>query len=82
MSELRLYDTLSRRKQPLVPLEPPFVRVYSCGPTVYARQHLGNLRTYVFADLLNRSLRFFGFEAMARQLQGELSEVRSLLYPK
>ena len=62
MSELRLYDTLSRTKQPLVPLEPPLVRVYSCGPTVYARQHLGNLRTYVFADLLNRSLRFFGFE--------------------
>ncbi|MBM4334984.1 MAG: cysteine--tRNA ligase [Deltaproteobacteria bacterium] len=62
MSELRLYDTLSRSKQRLAPLEPPLVRVYSCGPTVYARQHLGNLRTYVFADLLNRSLRFFGFE--------------------
>ena len=61
MSELLLYDTLTRRKAVFAPLEPPIARVYSCGPTVYARQHLGNLRTYVFADLLNRSLRFFGF---------------------
>ena len=62
MSELRLYDTMTRKKQIFAPLEPPLARVYSCGPTVYARQHLGNLRTYVFADLLNRSLRFFGFD--------------------
>ncbi len=61
MSDLLLYNTMTRRKEVLVPIEPPLVRVYSCGPTVYARQHLGNLRTYVFADLLNRSLRFFGF---------------------
>jgi len=62
VSELRLYDTMTRKKQIFAPLEPPLARVYSCGPTVYARQHLGNLRTYVFADLLNRSLRFFGFD--------------------
>ncbi len=61
MSELRLYNTMTRRKEVFSPLEPKLVRVYSCGPTVYARQHLGNLRPYVFADLLNRSLRFFGF---------------------
>ncbi len=62
MSELRLYNTLTRQKEAFAPLEPPLARVYSCGPTVYARQHLGNLRTYVFADLLNRSLRFFGYD--------------------
>jgi len=62
MSDLLLYNTMTRRKEPFAPLTPPLVRVYSCGPTVYSRQHLGNLRTYVFADLLNRSLRFFGFE--------------------
>jgi cysteinyl-tRNA synthetase len=61
VSELRLYDTMTRAKQPLAPLEPPTVRIYSCGPTVYSRQHLGNLRTYLFPDLLNRTLRFFGF---------------------
>ncbi|HTO07290.1 MAG TPA: cysteine--tRNA ligase [Myxococcota bacterium] len=61
MSELVLYNTLTRRKDPFVPLEPGFVRIYSCGPTVYSRQHLGNLRAYVFADLLNRTLRYFGY---------------------
>jgi cysteinyl-tRNA synthetase len=61
MSELQLYNTLTRRKEPFVPLEPGYVRIYSCGPTVYSRQHLGNLRAYVFADLLNRTLRYFGF---------------------
>jgi cysteinyl-tRNA synthetase len=62
VSELRLYNTMTRRKEVFRPLTPPLARVYSCGPTVYSRQHLGNLRTYVFADLLNRGLRFFGFE--------------------
>ena len=61
MSELELYNTLTRQKQGFVPLEPGLVRIYSCGPTVYSRQHLGNLRAYVFADLLNRTLRYFGF---------------------
>jgi cysteinyl-tRNA synthetase len=62
MSELVLYNTLTRRKDPFVPLEPGLVRIYSCGPTVYSRQHLGNLRAYVFADLLNRTLRYFGYK--------------------
>jgi len=60
--ELRLYDTMTRAKQVFAPLTPPKVRIYSCGPTVYSRQHLGNLRTYVFVDLLSRSLRFFGYD--------------------
>jgi cysteinyl-tRNA synthetase len=62
MSELRLYNTMTRSKQVFAPLVPPTVRVYACGPTVYSRQHLGNLRTYIFVDLLARSLRFFGYD--------------------
>jgi cysteinyl-tRNA synthetase len=62
MSELRLYNTMTRSKQVFAPLAPPTVRVYACGPTVYSRQHLGNLRTYIFVDLLARSLRFFGYD--------------------
>ena len=54
---LRLYNTRTRRKEPFEPLEPGHARVYSCGPTVYSRQHLGNMRPYVFADLLVRALR-------------------------
>jgi cysteinyl-tRNA synthetase len=56
MSELVLYDTRTRAKRPFRPLEPGHARVYSCGPTVYSAQHIGNLRAYVFADLLRRAL--------------------------
>jgi cysteinyl-tRNA synthetase len=56
MSELVLYDTRTRSKRRFEPLEPGHARVYTCGPTVYAPQHLGNLRPYLFADLLKRAL--------------------------
>jgi len=62
VSELALYNTLTRRKDRFAPLAPGPVRIYSCGPTVYSRQHLGNLRTYLFPDLLNRTLRAFGYD--------------------
>lgn len=54
---LTLYNTRTRRKEAFEPLEPGGVGVYTCGPTVYSRQHLGNLRSMVFADLLVRALR-------------------------
>ena len=62
MSELRLYNTLTRRKEAFAPREPGPVRVYSCGPTVYGHAHLGNMRPYLFADLLKKTLRYFGYE--------------------
>jgi cysteinyl-tRNA synthetase len=58
---LVLYDTRTRRKRPFAPLEPGRVRMYTCGPTVYAPQHLGNLRSQLFADLLKRTLLFEGY---------------------
>ncbi len=59
---VRLYNTMSRRKDALAPVEPGRVRVYSCGPTVYRFVHIGNLRTFMFADLLCRSLEYLGYE--------------------
>jgi cysteinyl-tRNA synthetase len=59
--ELRLYDTLSGQVEALVPLNPPAVGVYACGPTVYARAHVGNFRTFVAADVLRRTLRHLGY---------------------
>ena len=56
MTELVLYNTRTRRKQPFEPLEAGHVRVYTCGPTVYAAQHIGNLRSQLFADLVKRAL--------------------------
>ncbi|HEY3668529.1 MAG TPA: cysteine--tRNA ligase [Polyangiaceae bacterium] len=62
MVELKLYDSLSRKAQVFAPLGTGAIGIYSCGPTVYARQHLGNMRPYVFADLLRRALRSAGHE--------------------
>jgi cysteinyl-tRNA synthetase len=59
---VRLYNTLTRRKEELAPVEPGKVKVYSCGPTVYRFVHVGNLRTFMFADLLCRSLEYLGHE--------------------
>jgi cysteinyl-tRNA synthetase len=59
---IKLYNTLSRQKEELQPLNAPEVTVYQCGPTVYWRQHLGNLRAAVMADLIVRSLSYLGYE--------------------
>jgi cysteinyl-tRNA synthetase len=62
MSGLTLYNTRTRRKEAFEPLESGRVGLYTCGPTVYAPQHLGNLRSQLFADLLKRALRAEGYE--------------------
>ncbi len=54
---LILYNTLTRRKEPFVPLDSNSVRLYVCGPTVYDFAHIGNARPYVIFDVLNRLLR-------------------------
>jgi cysteinyl-tRNA synthetase len=55
------FNTLTREVSPFEPRDPPHVGVYSCGPTVYADQHIGNMRAYVFADTLKRTLRWKGY---------------------
>src|SRR4051812_15595619 len=60
MSDLKLFNTLSREKELFVPLVPGEVRMYSCGPTVYNHPHIGNLRTFLWSDLLRRYLEFRG----------------------
>ncbi|HLJ57725.1 MAG TPA: cysteine--tRNA ligase [Chthonomonadaceae bacterium] len=61
MSMFTLYNTMSRSKEQFTPLDPPNVRMYCCGLTVYNYAHIGNLRTYVFEDILRRVIRFNGF---------------------
>lgn len=58
---LRLYNTATRQKETFVPMDQRHVRMYTCGPTVYNFAHIGNFRTYVFEDLLRRTIKFFGF---------------------
>ncbi|MEZ6013981.1 MAG: cysteine--tRNA ligase [Planctomycetota bacterium] len=59
---LRVHNTLSKRLEAFEPREPGVVRMYNCGPTVYGRPHIGNLRSFLFADLLRRWLEYRGFE--------------------
>jgi cysteinyl-tRNA synthetase len=58
---LKFYNTLTRGKDEFKPLRKGFVRIYSCGPTVYDYPHIGNLRAFVFYDLLRRYLKYRGF---------------------
>ncbi len=57
-----VYNTLTRQVEVLEPLESNYVRMYTCGPTVYDYAHIGNFRAYIFEDLLRRYLKFSGFE--------------------
>ena len=61
-SMLKLYNTLTRRIEPFTPIDPGRVRMYSCGPTVYRYIHIGNLRTFLMADWLRRTLTELGYE--------------------
>jgi cysteinyl-tRNA synthetase len=61
MTELRLYDTMTRTVEPFAPADGRTVRMYTCGPTVYNPAHLGNFRTFLFEDLLRRTLRLRGW---------------------
>ena len=55
---LRIFDTLTRQVKPIEPAEPGHVKMYSCGPTVYRYVHVGNLRTFLLADLIRRVLSY------------------------
>ena len=61
MAKLYIYNTLTRRKEELKPLGSE-VGIYTCGPTVYDYAHIGNFRTYVFEDILIRTLRYLGYK--------------------
>lgn len=58
---LKIYNTLSEKVEEFKPLDPKAVTMYNCGPTVYNYVHIGNLRAYIFNDLLKRYLKFSGY---------------------
>jgi len=59
---MKFFNTRSKKKETFRPLTQGIVKIYSCGPTVYGPAHLGNLRAYIFADVLNRFLNFKGYQ--------------------
>ena len=62
MSSLQVFNTLSGKKEPFVPIEGKKVRIYACGPTVYDSSHLGHARAAIVWDVIQRYLRFSGYE--------------------
>ena len=58
---MKFYNTLTKQKEEFLPINPNKVRMYTCGPTVYNYTHIGNLRAFVFADVLRRTLEYSGF---------------------
>ena len=58
---LTLYNSLTRSAERFVPIDPSLVRLYTCGPTVYNYQHIGNMRAFLFADTLGRVIRWKGW---------------------
>ena len=64
MNEIRLHNTLSNTLETLNPVHPGEVRIYTCGPTVYASAHIGNFRTFIFQDILRRFLRSQGYRVL------------------
>ena len=59
---MKLYNTLNRRVEEFIPHEEGIVRMYTCGPTVYHYAHIGNLRTYIFEDILEKGLNYLGYD--------------------
>ena len=62
MTDLKLFNSLTRQLETFEPVHPGEARVYSCGPTVYNYPHIGNMRAYVFADVLGRTLSYKGYK--------------------
>jgi len=59
---MKVFNTYTRRKEEFEPIEPGKVRMYNCGPTVYNFATIGNFRSYIFADVLRRTLEYFGYK--------------------
>ncbi len=64
---MRIYNTLHRQQEEIVPAQDKNVTTYTCGPTVYDYMHIGNLRTFVFSDVLIRALRYNGYQVKSAQ---------------
>ncbi|MEM7548760.1 MAG: cysteine--tRNA ligase [Bacteroidota bacterium] len=62
LDHLRIYNSLTKKKEKFEPLNPPFVGMYACGPTVYSNVHIGNLRTFLTFDIVLRYLKHLGYK--------------------
>ncbi len=61
-NRMEIYNSLTKKVEPFVPNEDGKVKMYTCGPTVYHFAHIGNLRSYIMEDLLEKTLRYLGYD--------------------
>ena len=61
---MKIYNTLTKQIETFTPNEEGIVKLYTCGPTVYDYAHIGNLRTYIFEDILEKSLEYLGYDVI------------------
>lgn len=59
---MKIYNTLSKKVEEFVPIDKNEIKIYTCGPTVYSYAHIGNLRTYIFEDILEKTLNLIGYK--------------------
>ena len=59
---MRIYNTLTKKIEDFVPYEEGKVKLYTCGPTVYHYAHIGNIRNYIGHDILDKTLRYLGYD--------------------
>ena len=59
---MKIYNTLTKKQEEFIPHQENIVNLYTCGPTVYSYAHIGNLRTYIFEDILEKSFKFLGYD--------------------
>src|SRR5712664_781400 len=77
LPQVSLFNTLTRRVEPLQPLAPPRVTLYTCGPTVWNYAHIGNFRTFLFEDLLRRWLEHSGYDVFQIMNLTDVDDARS-----
>jgi cysteinyl-tRNA synthetase len=63
-NRLRLFNTMSRKKEAFWPLRDKRVKMFTCGPSIYQRPHLGNYRTFLYEDILQRYLEYLGYDVV------------------
>ena len=61
-NNFKIYNSLTRKIEPIIPHEDGKIGMYTCGPTVYHFAHIGNLRSYIMEDVLEKSLRYVGYD--------------------
>ncbi len=77
MSDLQIYNSLSRKKEKFEPIQPGFVGIYVCGPTVYGHAHLGHAKSYISFDLIVRYLSYLGYKVRYVQNITDVGHMRT-----